>query len=263
MRVMSAGDGYKYLLRTVAAGDGDRSLSTPLTRYYAEEGNPPGFWLGAGVAALGRVIVEGDQVSESQLQLLVGMGRNPVTGDPLGLAYPAYKTVAERIEERTAALDPGLGPASRAEAVAQIEAEEAGRGTRRAVAGYDFTFSIPKSASVLWAVADAGTQALIADAHHAAVSEVVAFMEREVAATRTGATARNGAVAQVDVRGLVATAFGHYDSRAGDPICTRTWSSATRCRPSWTASGAPSTAGRCTPRRSRCPSCTRPCSPIT
>ena len=34
MRVMSAGDGYTYLLRTVAAGDGDRSLSTPLTRYY-------------------------------------------------------------------------------------------------------------------------------------------------------------------------------------------------------------------------------------
>ncbi|MGC0142660.1 MobF family relaxase [Pseudactinotalea sp. Z1732] len=217
MRVMSAGDGYKYLLRTVAAGDGDRSLSTPLTRYYAEAGSPPGRWLGAGVAALGGVIVEGDQVSESQLQLLVGMGRHPVTGDPLGLAYPAYKTAADRIEERAAALDPGLGPASRAEAGAQIEAEEAGRGTRRAVAGYDFTFSIPKSASVLWAVADAGTQALIAEAHHAAVAEVVAFMEREVAATRTGATARGGAVAQVDVRGLIATAFDHYDSRAGDP----------------------------------------------
>ncbi|MDI3331826.1 MAG: MobF family relaxase [Micrococcus sp.] len=217
MRVMSAGDGYKYLLRTVAVGDGDRSLSTPLTRYYAEEGSPPGFWLGAGVAALGGVIVEGDRVSEAQLQLLVGMGRNPVTGDPLGLAYPAYKTVSERIEERTAALDPTLGPASHAEAVAQTEAEEAARGTRRAVAGYDFTFSIPKSASVLWAVADAGTQALIADAHHVAVAEVVAFMEREVAATRTGATARNGAVAQVDVHGLIATAFDHYDSRAGDP----------------------------------------------
>ncbi len=40
MRVMSAGDGYKYLLRSVAAADGDRSLSTPLTRYYAEEGTP-------------------------------------------------------------------------------------------------------------------------------------------------------------------------------------------------------------------------------
>lgn len=42
MRVMSAGDGYKYLLRSVAAADGDRLLSTPLTRYYAEEGTPQG-----------------------------------------------------------------------------------------------------------------------------------------------------------------------------------------------------------------------------
>ena len=33
MRVMSAGDGYKYLLKTIAAADGDRPLSTPLTRY--------------------------------------------------------------------------------------------------------------------------------------------------------------------------------------------------------------------------------------
>ena len=38
MRLMSAGDGYKYLLRTVAAGDGDRDLSTPLTRYYGADG---------------------------------------------------------------------------------------------------------------------------------------------------------------------------------------------------------------------------------
>lgn len=218
MRVMSAGDGYKYLLRTVAASDGDRSLSTPLTRYYNAKGTPPGRWLGAGAATLGsgRISV-GDQVSEAQLQLLVGMGRDPITGEPLGRAYPEYRAVAERIEARSEALDASLGPASRAEAVVAIEAEEAERGTRRAVAGFDFTFSIPKSASVLWAVADAGTQALIADAHHAAVAEVVAFMEREVAATRTGATGRGGAVAQVDVAGLIATAFEHYDSRAGDP----------------------------------------------
>lgn len=44
MRVLSAGDGVRYLMRTVAAGDGDRSLSTPLTRYYAEEGTPPRQW---------------------------------------------------------------------------------------------------------------------------------------------------------------------------------------------------------------------------
>lgn len=218
MRVMSAGDGYKYLLRTVAAADGDRSLSTPLTRYYNAEGTPPGRWLGAGVASLGRgQIAEGDQVSEAQLQLLVGMGRDPITGTPLGRAYPEYQPTAERVAERVADLDPELGPVARAEAVAAIEAEEAERGTRRAVAGYDFTFSIPKSASVLWAVADAGNQALIGQAHHAAVAEVVAYMEREVAATRTGATGRDGAVAQVDVAGLIATAYDHYDSRAGDP----------------------------------------------
>lgn len=218
MRVMSAGDGYKYLLRTVAAGDGDRSLSTPLTRYYVEAGTPPGQWLGSGVASLGKgQLVVGDRVSEAQLQLLMGMGRDPITGNPLGHAFPAYKSVPERIEARIADLDPDLSPGAKGEAVAQIEAEETERGRRRAVAGFDFTFSIPKSASALWAVADAGTQALIGEAHHAAVAEVVAFMEREVAATRSGATAGDGAVAQVDVTGLVATAFDHFDSRAGDP----------------------------------------------
>ncbi|WP_415855392.1 MobF family relaxase [Sinomonas sp. G460-2] len=215
---MSAGDGYRYLLRTVAAADGDRSLSTPLTRYYAEAGTPPGRWLGGGLPGLGAgELRAGDEVSEPQLQLLVGMGRDPLTGEPLGRAYPEYRPASERVAQRVRGLDPGLGPLERAEAVAAIEAGEAARGTRRAVAGFDFTFSIPKSASVLWAVADAGTQALIAGAHHTAVAEMVAFLEREVAATRVGATGADGAVAQVEVTGVVATAFDHYDSRAGDP----------------------------------------------
>lgn len=218
MRVMSAGDGYKYLLRTVAAGDGDRSLSTPLTRYYAEQGSPPGRWVGQGLVRIGAgQLSTGDQVTESQLQLLVGMGRDPITGDPLGRAYQSFAPVSERIEARIAELDGSLSPAVRAAQVAEIEAEETKRGTRRAVAGFDYTFSVPKSASVWWAVADAGTQALIAQAHHAAIAEVVAFIEREVAATRVGATGPDGAAAQVDVTGVSATAFDHYDSRAGDP----------------------------------------------
>jgi len=218
MRVMSAGDGYKYLLRTVAAGDGKRSLSTPLTRYYNAEGTPPGRWLGAGVHGLGSgELKAGDEVTEAQLQLLVGMGRDPITGAPLGRAYPAYHSLDERIRERVTQLEPQLSLPEKARAIAQIETEEAARKTRRAVAGYDFTFSIPKSASVLWGVADAGTQALIVEAHHAAVAEMVAYMEREVAATRTGATAGDGPVAQVDVAGLIATAYDHFDSHAGDP----------------------------------------------
>ncbi|WP_454132636.1 MobF family relaxase [Microbacterium lacticum] len=218
MRVMSAGDGYKYLLRTVATGDGDRALSTPLTRYYVEKGSPPGRWLGSAVTALGGgAIAIGDDVSEQQLQRLIGQGRDPVTDKALGSPYRKYPTVTERIEHRTSKLDADVPLTERAEAVAAIAAEESARGVRKAVAGFDFTFSIPKSASVLWAVSDAGTQSLIADAHHAAVAEMVAFIEREVAATRVGAAGRNGAVAQADVSGVIATAFDHYDSRAGDP----------------------------------------------
>ncbi|MBT2498567.1 relaxase domain-containing protein [Agromyces sp. ISL-38] len=185
MRVMSAGDGYRYLLRTVVAGDGSRPMSTPLTRYYETKGTPPGQWMGGGVRGLGvGQIAEGSDVTEEQLQLLLGMGRDPVTGEELGRAYPDYGVGAQR---------------------------------RRAVAGFDFTFSVPKSASVLWGVADARTQEAVVRAHHEAVSQVVAFMEREVAATRTGTTAIDGAVAQLDVTGLIATAFDHFDSRAGDP----------------------------------------------
>src|SRR5699024_7856055 len=82
MRVMSAGDGYKYMVCTVAAADGDRSLSTPRTRYYAEAGTPPGQWLGSGVASsgTGRLAVD-DRMTEAQLQHLMGMGRDPLTGD--------------------------------------------------------------------------------------------------------------------------------------------------------------------------------------
>lgn len=218
MRVMSAGDGYRYLLKTVAAGDGDRVLSTPLTRYYAEAGTPPGFWIGAGVRMLGDgMLHEGSRVSEVQLQLLIGMGHDPVTGAALGREYQRFAGAKQRVAERVEHIDPGYGPARRAREVARIESEEAKRGTRRAVAGFDYTFSVPKSVSVLWAVADVGVQSIIADAHHAAITDLIVFLEREVAVTRVGATGPDGAVAHVDVAGIAATAFDHYDSRAGDP----------------------------------------------
>ncbi len=78
-------------------------------------------------------------------------------------------------------------------------------------------FRCPRASSALWAVADAATQARIVAAHHAAVADVVELLEREVAATRTGATGPDGAVAQVEVAGIVAARFDHYDSRAGEP----------------------------------------------
>jgi conjugative relaxase-like TrwC/TraI family protein len=66
-------------------------------------------------------------------------------------------------------------------------------------------------------VADAVTQERIVAAHHAAVADVIDFFEREVAATRAGISDRDGAVAQVDVAGVAAVAYDHFDSRAGDP----------------------------------------------
>jgi conjugative relaxase-like TrwC/TraI family protein len=194
MRVMSAGTGFQYLLRSVVAGDGNRQLSTPLTRYYAEAGTPPGRWLGSGLHALGHGEIRlGDVVGEQQLALLLGAGSDPVTGQPLGRAYP--------------------GPASGPDEYGSDTALSA----RRAVAGYDLTFSVPKSVSALWGVADEGTQALIVEAHHRAIADIVDLVEREVAATRRGVSAGNGAVAQADVVGVIATAFDHWDSRLGDP----------------------------------------------
>ncbi len=214
MRVMSAGAGYRYLLTSVAAGDGDRSLSTPLIRYYQEKGTPPGYWIGTGVRGLGDgSLTPGDVVTELQLRRLLGHGHDPMTNEPLGRAFFQFKPLAERIAIRTGALDPGLSPDQRAKRIKDLTAQEKARSSPRTVAGYDYTFSVPKSVSVLWALADVGTQALIVQAHHAAVADVIELLERDVAMTRTG----GGGVAQVETRGVVATAFDHYDSRAADP----------------------------------------------
>lgn len=218
LRRMSAGSGYQYLLRSVAAGDGRRALSTPLTRYYSEVGTPPGRWLGSGVRAFGTgELTAGMQVTEEQLALLIGMGRDPITGEQLGRAYPTYKRLADRIDERVAALDQEMTQEDCAAETSRIEAEETAAGMRHAVAGFDLTFSVPKSVSVLWAVADAATQERIAEAHHGAVADVIDFFEREVAATRAGISDSDGAVAQVSVAGVAAVAYDHFDSRAGDP----------------------------------------------
>ena len=70
-----------------------------------------------------------------------------------------------------------------------------------------------KSVSTLWAVADPAVAAVIERAHQAAVKDALAFIEHHALFTRTGPQG----IRQVNVRGLVGTAFTHRDSRAGDP----------------------------------------------
>ncbi|HET7385510.1 MAG TPA: MobF family relaxase, partial [Nocardioidaceae bacterium] len=217
MRKIQAGRGYDYLLKSVVRGDANMADPNPVTRYYTEEGTPPGRWMGSALHAFGDgEIKRGDQVTPQQLQLLIGTGLDPVTGEKLGRAFPVFPPVGARIAARVTELSPSLTAEQRPEAERQIKAKESVKPSS-GVAGYDYTFSVPKSVSALWGVSDAGTQALIVRAHHEAVAEVLDFMEREVVSTRRGVAAGNGAVMQADVIGVAATAYDHWDSRLGDP----------------------------------------------
>jgi len=218
LRRMSLGAGYRYLMESVAAGDGVRRQSMSLTDYYAESGTPPGVFLGAGLGALddGRGVEKGSPVSEENLFNLLGMCADPVTGKALGRPpNRSHLSLATRVAERMQAIAPAASEAERAEERARIEAEERARGgrLRAPVAGFDLTFSPSKSVSVAWALADADTRAVIYSCHRRAIDIVLTYAEREVFHSRSG----KGGVVQEDVGGVVATAFTHWDSRAGDP----------------------------------------------
>lgn len=217
IRVMTAGEGYRYLLNSVVVGDGDRDAAAALTRYYLGAGTPPGTWIGTGLSGLSGELVEGGSVSEEQFRRLMGHGQDPTSGEQLGNPYRKFAIATERVQRRIEKLPESLTGEERATQVGLIEAEEAAKPTGAPVAGFDLTFSVPKSVSTLWAVADGGTQALIAQAHHAAIQEVIELLERDVAATRVGAKGPRGAVAQAPVSGVIAAAYDHYDSRASDP----------------------------------------------
>jgi conjugative relaxase-like TrwC/TraI family protein len=218
LRRMTLGSGYRYLMESVAVGDGAPTHGSNLTRYYAESGTPPGVFLGAGLAGLddGRGVEHGSQVTEQHLFNLLGMCADPVTGQPLGRQpNRARLSLAKRVAQRVAAIPAHHSPAQRSEETARIEAEERAKGGRfrASVAGFDLTFSPSKSVSVAWALADRDTKAQIYACHRQAIEVVLTYAEREVFHSRSGT---NGVV-QEDVEGVVAATFTHWDSRAGDP----------------------------------------------
>jgi conjugative relaxase-like TrwC/TraI family protein len=180
---LSAAGGFRYLLRHTASADVDRG-QLALVDYYAASGNPPGRWLGSGLGGLagGRGIAAGTRVSEAAMTAVFGHAVDPVTGTPLGRPFPTT-TVRDGVRSPSG------------------------------VAGYDLTFTAVKSISVLWALGDPDTRAAVTGAHHAAVAQTLAILEARVAATRVGPGGRT----RVPVRGVVAAAFDHPDTRAGDP----------------------------------------------
>ena len=85
--------------------------------------------------------------------------------------------------------------------------------SRARVAGFDLTFSAPKSVSVLFGLGDDELRRRVREAHDVAVREAVGYLERSAAAVRRG---HGGAIVE-EASGLVAAAFRHRTSRAGDP----------------------------------------------
>jgi hypothetical protein len=141
---LTAGDGYKYLLRHIASGDVDRRLATPLTAYYTASGYPPGRWLGRGLNGLGGGEVRpGSEVTEEQMTALFGRAEDPLTGRTLGRPYRVFKPPSERIQDQIRTLDPALSDRARQDAIEQIRKSEMRQKTKQAVAGFDLTFSPP------------------------------------------------------------------------------------------------------------------------
>jgi conjugative relaxase-like TrwC/TraI family protein len=260
---LSAGSGYDYLTRQVAAFDATEKGHVGLTSYYTERGESPGVWIGAGMAGIDGLNI-GDAVTAEQMRALFGAGMHPLAAkrleqldaadltdasikaaNQLGAPFKVYAgdvspfrvEVARRIAARPAAgqqADEPVSAALRAHVRTEVAREffraehgrdpidareiaatiaKLSRPRTQTVAGYDLTFSPVKSVSTLWAVADPHIAAQIERAHQAAVQDALSFIERHALFTREG---RNG-VRQVNVRGLVAAAFTHRDSRAGDP----------------------------------------------
>jgi conjugative relaxase-like TrwC/TraI family protein len=108
---------------------------------------------------------------------------------------------ADALRRVLAGIDPRDGSALRAAS------------SRARVAGFDLTFSAPKSVSVLFGIGDDSLRSRVRDAHDVAVRKAVGHLERTAAAVRRG---HAGATVE-EASGLVAAAFRHRTSRAGDP----------------------------------------------
>jgi hypothetical protein len=72
---LTAGDGYTYLTRQVAAHDASERGHASLGDYYSERGESPGRWWGSGLAGVD--LPAGRPVTEAQMRALFGEGHHP------------------------------------------------------------------------------------------------------------------------------------------------------------------------------------------
>ena len=244
LQKLSAGSGYEYLTRQVAALDVTGRGHVSLADYYAAKGEAPGMWWGAGLDAVG--LTADGEVTAEQMKLLFGAGLNPTTGEKLGRAYSVFAGEPTPFEtelgRRLASWQEAHGLGRAVPVPQQVRSQlrtELGRewflaqygslpeGPRELhafitkaishprvpVAGFDLTLSPPKSVSALWAVADPQVASRLRAVHDQAVTDALTYLEGHALFTRQGTEG----VRRLQVRGMIAARFVHRDSRAGDP----------------------------------------------
>jgi TrwC relaxase len=79
---LSAGSGYDYLTRQVAALDATDKGHVGLASYYAERGESPGAWIGSGMVGIDGLNA-GDVVTAEQMRALFGAGMHPLAAQRL------------------------------------------------------------------------------------------------------------------------------------------------------------------------------------
>lgn len=135
-------------------------------------------------------------------------------GRPVGAQLDEHvrATIRRRVQtEAFAAAHEGRSPSGDNELTQWLASQK--RQMKSAVAGYEVVFGPPKSVSVAWALGDTATRELIVGLHRQAVKDTLTHVESTAAFTRQG----NAGEAQVDIQGITAAIFEHWDSRAGDP----------------------------------------------
>src|SRR5215213_10527362 len=86
---LSAGHGYDYLIRQVAALDATHRGRADLASYYEGPAETPGRWVGRGLEGIDALEV-GDEFTGEQMRLLFAEGRHPLAGaSPVGAGGPA------------------------------------------------------------------------------------------------------------------------------------------------------------------------------
>ncbi|WP_435271324.1 MobF family relaxase [Streptomyces sp. 1222.5] len=189
IRVIRAGQMYRYFFRETVVGDGRRPARTPLRAAQEQAGVPAGRWMGRGLAALG--LAPGEEVTEAQLRNLFGeRGRHPH---------------ADQIEADRLAAGDSPKKAFKAGAL----------GRRVTVTGVDFVFRPQPTIYLLWAFGDEETRLVIEAAHERAIERVLEWIEDEVAVIRYG---KDGIYRVRPPGGLVAARFRHYEARSGRPL---------------------------------------------